>query len=244
MISSVGIVGHGSFGAFVELLTKRFAPELMVKIYSSRVNPDGKRFFSLSEAASCDVLILAVPIRAFEETLQKVLPLVSENTILVDVATVKLHTTEVLRRIAQKTHYVASHPMFGPESYSKRGGEVGGFKIVIADHTLSEREYASLKNLLAGWGFSVIEMDAHKHDKHLAETLFLTHFIGQTIARGEFDRTAIDTVSFGFLMDAVESVRHDTELFKDVYHFNPYCEDVLERFERCEKEVHTLLERI
>ena len=90
-------------------------------------------------------------------------------------------------------------------------------------------------------GFDVVEMDAEAHDRHLAETLFLTHFVGQTISRAGFNRTEIDTVSFDYLMDAMESVRHDTELFKDVFRYNPFCEEVLKRFEKAEGEVHSLL---
>ena len=86
-------------------------------------------------------------------------------------------------------------------------------------------------------------MSAEQHDRHLAETLFLTHFLGQTVARGGFDRTEIDSISFGFLMDAVESVKRDTELFRDVYRYNPFCEEVLRRFEKAEGEVHALLRR-
>ena len=56
-------------------------------------------------------------------------------------------------------------------------------------------------------------------------------------------RTDIDTLSFGYLMDAVESVRGDTELFRDVFAFNPYCEDIIRRFETAEGEVHALLEK-
>ena len=85
-------------------------------------------------------------------------------------------------------------------------------------------------------------MSPEEHDKHLAETLFLTHLVGQIIARGEFGRTEIDTVSFGYLMDAVESVKHDTELFQDVFRYNPYCRQVLERFGVAEQAVQALLE--
>jgi prephenate dehydrogenase len=91
-------------------------------------------------------------------------------------------------------------------------------------------------------GFQVVEMSAEQHDKHVAETLFLTHFIAQVVVRGDFNRTDIDTVSFGGLMDAVESVRHDTELFKDVFRYNPYCKEVLRRFGIAEAEVLKLLE--
>ena len=55
--------------------------------------------------------------------------------------------------------------------------------------------------------------------------------------------TDIDTLSFGFLMDAVESVKSDTELFRDVFAFNPYCEEIIARFEKAEADVHALLEK-
>ena len=61
--------------------------------------------------------------------------------------------------------------------------------------------------------------------------MFLTHYIGQIVARGGFKRSNIDTISFGSLMDAVDSVRHDTRLFEDVSRYNPYCREVIERFE-------------
>ena len=61
------------------------------------------------------------------------------------------------------------------------------------------------------------------------------------VTYGNFIRTNIDTVSFGFLMDAVESVQNDTELFKDVYTYNPYCKEVIARFEQAEQAVEQLL---
>ena len=241
MIRTVGIVGYGSFGALLETLVKRFAPSVEVKIHSSRFAPDGKQFFALGEVAKCDVLLLAVPIHAFEETLTKVLPLMGDKTVIVDVATVKVHTTEILKRLAGDKKYIATHPMWGPESYEKTKGNIAGFRIVMVDGTLPTDQYLQLQAFLKQCGFVVVEMSAEQHDKHLAETLFLTHFVGQVVSSADFDRTEIDTVSFGHLMDAVESVKHDTALFKDVYRFNPYCEEVLRRFEKAESEVHTLL---
>src|SRR3989344_4618776 len=84
-------------------------------------------------------------------------------------------------------------------------------------------DYKKLCATLRSFGFDIVEVSSREHDKHIAETLFLTHFLGQVISRGGFERTGVDTVSFGFLMDAVESVRKDGKLFTDVFRFNPYC---------------------
>jgi len=240
---TIGIVGYGSFGTLIETLVARFAPEVAVRVHSSRHAPDGNRFVSLEEVGKCDAVILSVPISAFEETLIKILPHIGERTILVDVATVKLHTTEVLKRLAVGRRYFATHPMFGPESYTKTNGDVRGYRIVVCASTLSAEEDTGITDFFKRCGFDVITMPPEQHDKHLAETLFLTHFIGQIVDRGKFNRTDIDTVSFGFLMNAVEIVRSSTALFQEVYHYNPYCEETLRRFEIAEDEVHRLLQK-
>jgi len=240
---TIGIVGYGNFGAFLEVLAKRFLPEAQIKIQSSRYKPDNVKFFSLEEVATCDAVILATAISAYEETLQKLAPLLGKNTLLIDVATVKVHTVNLLKKYAGMAKYIATHPMFGPESYAKKQANVDGFRIVVTESTLPPQEKEALIAFLRTCGFTVLEMSAEVHDKHLAETLFLTHFVGQVVSCTGFDRTNIDTVSFGYLMDAVESVKHDTALFKDVYRFNPYCEEILKRFEAAEAQVHALLKK-
>lgn len=240
----IGIVGYGKFGALMHELIKRFIPAAEVRVFSSRSQPDQRLFFSLEDVAQSDVVLLTVPIHAFEENLQKILPLMGQHTILVDVATVKKYTVEILNRLAPDRAWIATHPMWGPESYAKREGDVSGFRIVIAESTLKQEQKETAISFLQKCGFDVVQMNPEQHDRHLAETLFLTHFIGQIIARTKFERTQIDTVSFGFLMDAMESVRHDTELFKDVFRFNPYCKEVLNRFEVSEQEVRSLLEQV
>lgn len=242
-VRTVGIVGYGSFGKLLYDLIKRFAPDVQIRVHSSRRKPDDTTFFSLTDVAKSDAVIIAAPIHAFEETLSKILPLAPKDTVIVDVATVKVHTVKVLERLAAGRRYIATHPMWGPESYAKEGGHIAGFRIVICEHTLDIQPYGQLCGFLRRCGFVIVEKSAGEHDKLLARTLFLTHLVARIVERGGFKRTDVDTVSFGFLMDAVESVRSVTELFADVYRFNPYCKGVLEQFNRSESEVRKLLEK-
>lgn len=239
-IRSVGIIGYGNFGAFAHVLLRRFAPSITVRSYDPKKKRDGNLFFSLHEATACDAVVLAVPISAYEATLKKISPLLGKDTVVVDVATVKSHTLKLLRKYVRGS-YISTHPMFGPESYAKKSGDVSGLRIVIADHSLPRAVYSTFVVGLERIGFKVLEMSAKKHDKELAETLFLTHYIGQIISKAGFVRTDIDTVSFGYLMDAVESVRHDKALFKDVFKYDDACRLVLKKFGISEKSVRKLL---
>ena len=240
-IKSVGIVGYGAYGTLLQILIARFAPEVAIKVYSRHHTPDDQMFFSLEEVAACDAVFLAVPIHALEENLKKLVPLINDKTTLVDVSTVKKYPGSLLKKYAKGKSYVATHPMWGPESYKKKGGDVSGFRIVITDSTVPEESILVFCKTLEHLGFTCLRMSADAHDKHLAETLFLTHFIGQIVSHAKFDRTEIDTVSFRYLMDAVESVRHDKALFQDVFRYDPYCKKVLKKFGIAEKSVQQLL---
>ncbi len=238
---TIGIIGHGHFGALVETLAERFGSGIAIKVFSPEGSPDNKRFFDFEKVASSDLVVLAVPIGAMEEVLKRIAPLIRPETVVVDVATVKVYSTALIEHIIPGQPFVSMHPMFGPESYKKKEGDVSGFKIAVTKQNLPEKGYAAWRLFLETCGAEVIEMSAEEHDKLLAETLFLTHLIGQIISRAGFARTKIDTVSFGSLMDAVESVQDDTELFRDVFRYNSFCKDVLERFGISEEEVHALL---
>ena len=236
-INRVGIIGYGQFGAFLHELLKRFAPSIHVSIYAETMAPDGQTFFSLEKTVAADVVILAVPIRAYDSVLTQVLPHLSANAIIVDIATVKKYTASLIHDRAGETRFISLHPMFGPESYAQRDGDVNGFRIALTDTNIGNDVLTPLKRLISDLGFLIVSMTGDAHDKELAETLFLTHYIGQIVARGGFRRTDIDTVSFGYLMDAVDSVRHDAQLFSDVNKYNPFCADVIRRFDQCEQHV-------
>ncbi len=234
---SLGLIGYGHFGAFLHVMAQRYLPDAPLKIHSARRKPDGVLFFPLEEVAACDAVVLAVPISAYPDTLARIGPHLGADSVVVDVATVKKYTMDLLQAVQPARPFLAMHPMFGPESYAKRGGDVTGLRIVVTGHSLAPEGYSTLRDELAAAGFSVVEKTAEAHDKDLAETLFLTHYIGQVVARGGFERTDIDTVSFGYLMDAVDSVRHDAQLFEEVCRFNPYCRQVIERFDASDRQV-------
>jgi prephenate dehydrogenase len=134
------------------------------------------------------------------------------------------------------------HPMFGPYSYLKKGGKLDGLRVVLTDYTIEQGKYKLLKAFLQQAGLVVLETFSKDHDQTLAETLFLTHYIAQMVTKAGYKRTEIDTVSFGYLMDAIESVQKDTALFQDVYRYNSYCKGVIETLEKAEHEFSKFLE--
>src|SRR5690606_31031720 len=129
MTKKIGIVGYGNFGKFLHELIQEFFPEISVRVYSRRAEIDNNTFFSLERVCHSDVVILCGAIREYEEQLKAVVKCAREDSILVDVATVKQHTNDLLRQLWPHGRFISTHPMFGPESYKKHGGNVNGFRV-------------------------------------------------------------------------------------------------------------------
>ena len=242
-VESIGIIGYGHFGQFVHELAGQFFPELTVRIHSRHIGEKDDTFVSMQAACSCDVVILCGAISEYEEQIKIVTELAPEHSIIVDVATVKGFSSVLLRKHAGNRKFLSTHPMFGPESFKKHQGDVSGFRIVVTDYALGNDEAVQMKNVFAQLGFVVVEMTADEHDKRLANSLFLTHYLARSITRASFGRTNMDTLSFQFLMDAVESVAHDERLFQDVYRFNPYCKEAVDRLHASLDEVYAELRK-
>src|SRR3989304_4444894 len=109
-IGSVGIIGYGAFGKLLYTLVERFAPSVQIRVFSPREKPDGTKFFTLAETAQADAVVLAVPIHAFEDVLKEVLPQIRKDTVVVYIATIKVHTAGILKRVAGNQPYIATHP--------------------------------------------------------------------------------------------------------------------------------------
>ncbi len=243
MFSTVWIIGYGSFGQFIHTIVSKHFPKISVKVYTKNNNPDWNIFFALQEVAQCDIIFLSIPIKAFAKVTQQLILMINPKTILVDVCTVKIHPTNILQKYENSCKYICTHPMFGPYSYEKKHKSLKDLRIVLTEHNVPSDIFLQIKKLLQKLWLKVLEMTAEQHDQKLAETLFITHLVAQTMKKGKFCRTDIDTVSFGFLMDAVESVSADLQLFQDVYHYNPYCQQSLHHFHNAAKSITKTLEK-
>jgi prephenate dehydrogenase len=130
--------------------------------------------------------------------------------------------TKILPRHAS---IVGTHPLFGPSSAAK---SLKGHHIVISPIRIPFRELQILHTSLRKAGLRVHHMSSKDHDKLMAQTLFLTQFIGRSAGRIDPPRSTFTTPNYRLLNTIIERTRNDSfELFKDVYRYNPYAERIL-----------------
>ena len=76
-------------------------------------------FSSLEEILDCFLVFVAVPIRSFEAVVKEISQYNLYNTTIIDVCSVKVYPVEIMEKhLPDHLGIIASHPHFGPDSYS------------------------------------------------------------------------------------------------------------------------------
>jgi prephenate dehydrogenase len=220
---SVGIIGMGRFGA---LLVRHFAKDFPIRVYD--LKPKGKEIQALGafpatlrEVCRQEVIIPCVPIAAFEGVLSRIRSLIREDSLLIDVCSVKEYPVWAMKRILPRNvELLATHPNFGPDSAAV---SLTGHKVVVCRVRIEPERYRKFKRVLEAKGLEIIEMSPRKHDRSMASSLILTHFIGRTLIKFRAKPTGVDTEGYKRLLRILQMVQNDSwQLFEDMNCYNAF----------------------
>ncbi|MFH0868166.1 MAG: prephenate dehydrogenase/arogenate dehydrogenase family protein [Candidatus Woesearchaeota archaeon] len=240
----IGIIGFGRFG---KLLTKYLAEDLKVYVFNkSDKTREIKKIngipSSLEEVCKKDIIIPCVPISQFEGTLNKIKNLLADNSLVVDVCSVKEYPIRLMQEILpKKIQILATHPIFGPDSAAE---SLKGRKIVLCKVRISDDLYENIKSILKEEGVIVIETTPEEHDKEIAKSLLLTHFIGRALIDFGAADLNIDTEGYKRLLYVLGTVKNDTnQLFEDINKYNKYSKKIRADFMESLNKINMRLEK-
>lgn len=239
---TIGIVGFGRIG---RLLVRYFAKDFRISVFEPKprggeIKALGGVPASLARVCAQEVVIVCVPIGAFEKTLRAMKGLLREGALVVDVCSVKEHPVRLMREILPgSVEILATHPTFGPDSAAQ---SLEGHKIVLCKVRIGPRRYAKVKKFLKTKGLQVVEMSPKAHDLEMAATLVLTHFIGRSLIGFGARRRAIETEGYKRLMHILQTVQNDSwELFEDMNKYNAFAGKVRGKFIKSLKSINEKL---
>jgi len=227
----IGVIGFGSFGKFMakHLNTKAEVFVFDIVDKEKEAKEIGVKFVSLKEAASKEVVIISIPMENLEEVLITIRDSLQKNALVLDVCSLKMFSCELMGKILPKgVDIVGTHPLFGPNSASN---SIQGMKIVLVSVRVSNGRLENVKSFCKSFGLNVILVSAEEHDRQMAESQALTHFIGQAIKNSGVRRIELSTITFDKLMDVVDIIGDDTRaLFNNMQTMNPFAKDAREKF--------------
>ena len=189
---------------------------------------------SAKAMAEADIIVLAVNIDSFEETVKELSHHVRSGQIILDITSVKEQPVELMHQYFKKATVLGTHPLFGPGAK-----DVASQNIVLTPTNEAESALAQkVMNYLQKHNARVTLMMPRKHDEMMAVVLGLAHFISivaaDTLAEigKQTQLKAIGGSTFRVLTTLVESViSEDPELYATLQMKLPYVTEVEELFQ-------------
>ena len=234
-MKKAGIIGYGRFGrVLADLLTNKYE----VRVYDIEAvdNDEGVEICSLLEVLECILVFIAVPIRSFEEVIKEIATYKLYNTTIIDVCSVKVYPVEIMEKhLPDHVGIIASHPHFGPDSYSP-------FRELKATICLVRDVYKRIndvKEIFESQSIRTIDMTSDEHDRIAASSQGVTHFIGRALNESGIRSTNMNTMGFNELLGVIEQTCNDSwDLFKDLQRYNPYTNDMIDKLVGTIKKIH------
>ena len=138
-------------------------------------NRKGFKFIKNETAAAqlSRLVVLATPTRATIPIFKRIEPNISRGTLLVEISSVKDPLKKTIRGLARRGFQVLSiHPMFGPGTAKNLAG-----KTIIVAHEPRGSNARDFLSLFKKRRATIIRSDLETHDRIVAATLALPHFM-------------------------------------------------------------------
>lgn len=242
-VEEIGFVGFGEFGQF-------FARHLVqcFKVTAcdrqdrgAEARSIGVQWASLETVASKDLVILSVPLKSLEPVLQSLTAHVPPSTTLMDVCSVKQESLRLIRRYFPSTEVIATHPLFGPQSYGLPG--VKCKLVVCPPEQPSPRYEFMLAHFRDRLGLAIVHATPEQHDREMANVQALTHFIAKALIELDVKASELSTPSFDLLVQLTNILAKDSyALFETIQNGNPFAADVRHQLLKALADLNSRLE--
>uniref|UniRef100_A0A0D9WU07 Prephenate/arogenate dehydrogenase domain-containing protein n=1 Tax=Leersia perrieri TaxID=77586 RepID=A0A0D9WU07_9ORYZ len=239
----IAVVGFGNYGQFLTRTLVRQGHTILAHSrsdYSAVAAELGATFFpDADDLCEChpDVVLLVTSILSTDSVLRS-LPVhrLRRDTLFADVLSVKEFPKNLLlNTLPEEFDIICTHPMFGPES---AGDGWAGLPFVFDEVRVrggcpARRARAdAFLDVFAREGCRMVEMSCAEHDANAAETQFLTHTVGRTLAMLELRPTPIDTKGYETLLRLVDNTCSDSfDLYNGLFMYNNNSTELLNRLE-------------
>lgn len=221
----IGLIGFGRFGRFA---WKHLHSTCDVVVYDRRpFKQRGVNRVSLAEAASRELVVLCVPISQLETVCRQIAPHIRSGALVVDTCSVKVRPLEILESLLPAdAEILGTHPLFGPDS-GKEG--IAGLKIVLCP--VRTRRARTIAALLRRMRLRVLTASPAEHDRAMAQTQALFHFVARATAELGIKPLAMSTPGPDYFLRLAASVLNDSDqLFCDLQTQNTHAGEVRRQF--------------
>ena len=165
-----------------------FDNDIQQQQYAKKINVVDKTEWDLTRAVrDADIVILAVPVSATEQTFRDIANHLKPNAIVTDTASTKAEVLRWANEILPRTvHFIGGHPMAG-KAQSIEGAEAGLFKgatwCVCPSVHASEEAIKNVLGIIGALDAEPYFVDPEEHDAHVAGVSHLPFVLSAALIR-------------------------------------------------------------
>lgn len=239
---TISIYGYGRFGRlWASLLSKNF----QVKVYSRRglKKEEVEKGIEISDQEdifNCDALFFCVAISALESVLIESKKFHKKETVFFDTCSVKVMPVNWMRsHLPENSQIIATHPMFGPDSFFSSNQKL---PMVMCNISAKNDTFNFWTKYFSGDKIHIEIMTPEDHDRMVAYSQGITHYIGRVLADLNLKQSGIDTLGYSKLLEIIEQTCNDSwQLFVDLQKFNPYTKAMRDNLHRSIEKIYSFL---
>ena len=181
-----------------------------------------------------DIIIISVSILSFEKVIVDLFNNIEllKNKLIIDVLSVKKYPKQIILKHFDldkyNIDYLATHPMFGPDSgWKNRPMVYTNIRII------NENRATLFLDIFRKELCKMIPLTCDIHDNYSAKSQFITHLTGRILNELELETTPINTNGYNSLLELFDNTCNDSfDLFSGLYQYNDETKMWLNKFRK------------
>jgi len=177
-----------------------------------------------SKLAEAQLVMLAVPVKAFAEVLSNIRPHLSTSVILTDTGSVKSPLLQMMQAPEYAgIGFVGGHPIAGSENFGPRAARenlFSGKRCILTPEIDTDRDVVrTVCEMWESMGSMVSEMDAEDHDQMFASVSHLPHLLAYASIQAIADSSTPEALSLSGagLKDFSRIASSSPEMWADIF---------------------------
>ncbi len=218
MLDKVVIVGVGLMGgSFALALKDNSLAKEIVGVDNSTTNLEKAMqrgiidsHAPLAQAVQdASLVVIAIPVNHIPLESIKVLNLISDKQIIIDLGSTKEELCSVISQHPKRSRYVATHPMWGTEYSGPESAVHGAFKgrvLVICEKEKTDNDALEIiEKIYTVFGMPIRYMCPEEHDMHAAYVSHISHITSYALALTVLEKEKEDDNIFALAGGGFES---------------------------------------
>jgi len=235
-MKNIYIIGIGLIGGSLALNIKKQHPNTIIHGIDKNAGHleqaiaigiiDAKA--EINNVQNADLVVLSIPVDTMVLELPKILDLVSDSTLVLDVGSTKMDICNVVANHPKRRNFLATHPIAGTEFTGPKAAFLELFQnktniICEVEQTAFKLQQKAI-GLFVSMGMRIRYMNPVAHDKHIAYMSHLSHIsafmLGKTVIDKEKnERDIFDMAGSGF-ESTVRLAKSSPEMWTPIFKQN------------------------